>query len=294
MQKQENNTDKQIKAVGVTIAVHALLLVVLFLVGFSSPPPLPDQDLGMEVNLGTSDEGMGDQQPLNPNPPSSGAATASTPQAEATTAKDNTPQQDIATQDEEEAPEVTKPTKPVEPPKEFPKAIDPKPTKTPKKVTEAPPAPAPPAPKPKAVFTGGTSSNANSGNSANGSNSSTGEGNTGKPGDRGQINGDPNASGYTGGGLGGGKSDFRLNGRNLLSRPSLTYDGDESGYVAINIKVDRQGNVIEASYSQKGSTLNNSNYVDRAKTAARALRYSVNSDAPEVQYALIRFYFKAQ
>lgn len=294
MQKQENNTDKHIKAVGVTIAVHALVLVVLFLVAFSVPPPLPDQDLGMEVNLGTSDEGMGDEQPLNPNPPSSGAATAATPQAEATTAKDNSPQQDVATQDEEDAPEVTRPTKPVDPPKEIPKNLDVKPTKTPKKVSETPPTRATPAPTPKAVFTGGTTSNKASGNSANGSNSSTGEGNTGKPGDRGQINGDPNASGYTGSGLGGGRSDFRLNGRSLLSRPSLTYEGDESGYIAVNIKVDRQGNVIEASHSLRGSTLNNSRLIDIAKKAARELKYNVNSDAPEVQFALIRFYFKVQ
>src|SRR3954463_5750710 len=116
MQKKENNTDKQIKALGVTIAVHALVLVVLFLVGFSAPPPLPNQDLGMEVNLGTSDEGMGDEQPMNPNPPSSGAATASPPQAEPVTAKSNAPQQDIATPEEEEAPEMPKPTKPVEQP----------------------------------------------------------------------------------------------------------------------------------------------------------------------------------
>lgn len=294
MQQQENNTNKHIKAVGVTIAVHALVLVVLFLVGFSTPPPLPDQDLGMEVNLGTSDEGMGDEQPQNPNPPSSGEATASTPQAESNPAKDNTPQQDIATQDEEDAPEVTKPTKPVEPPKEHPKNLDVKPAKTPKKVSEAPPAPVPPAPKPKAVFTGGTSSNANSGNSANGSNNSTGEGNTGKPGDRGALGGNPNGGGYTGSGLGGGRSDFKLNGRSLLSRPSLTYDGDESGYIAVNIKVDRQGNVIEASHSLRGSTLNNSRLIEIAKKAARELKYNVNSDAPEVQFALIRFYFKVQ
>lgn len=294
MQNQENNTNKHMKAVGVTIAVHALLLVVLFLVGFSTPPPLPDQDLGMEVNLGTSDEGMGDEQPLNPNPPSSGEATASTPQAEATTANNTTPPQDIATQDDEEAPEVTKPTKPVEPPKEFPKNLDVKPAKTPKKVTEAPPAPVPPAPKPKAVFTGGTSNNANSGNSANGSNSSAGEGNTGKPGDRGALGGNPNGGGYTGSGLGGGRSDFKLNGRSLLSRPSLTYDGDESGYIAVNIKVDRQGNVIEASHSLRGSTLNNSRLIEIAKRAARELKYNANSDAPEVQFALIRFYFKVQ
>jgi outer membrane biosynthesis protein TonB len=294
MANKENNTDKHIKAIGVTIAVHALVLVVLFLVAFTAPPPLPDQDLGMEVNLGTSDEGMGDEQPLNPNPPSAGEASASTPQSEPVQAPDNAAQQDIATQETEEAPEVTKPTKPVEQPKEFPKNIETKPAKTPKKPSEAPPAPTPPAPKPKAVFTGGTSTSANSGNGANGSNNSTGEGNTGKPGDRGQINGDPNAHGYNGSGLGGGKSDFRLNGRSLLSRPSLTYDGDESGYVAINIKVDRQGNVIEATHSLRGSTLNNSRLIAIARQAAKELRYSVNPDAPEIQYALIRFYFKVQ
>jgi len=59
---QEQDNQKSIKALGVTIGVHALLLVALMFAGFSAPPPLPDQDLGMEVNLGTSDEGMGDEQ----------------------------------------------------------------------------------------------------------------------------------------------------------------------------------------------------------------------------------------
>ncbi len=62
-----------------------------------------------------------------------------------------------------------------------------------------------------------------------------------RPGDRGQINGDPNASGYTGGGLGGGRSDFRLRGRSLVSRPQPTYEGNETGYIAVNIKSRQAG-----------------------------------------------------
>ncbi|RBL91561.1 hypothetical protein [Chitinophaga flava] len=295
---EEKNSKKNVQALGVTIGVHALLLAALMFAGFSAPPPLPDQDLGMEVNLGTSDDGMGDVQPLNPNPPSADASTPAPAENEAAaTEKDNSEHQEVATQDDEEAPEIKKPEKPVVKPKELPKKPAPVPAKPVKKpAAEHPPTPAPPAPKPKAVYAGGSSTNANSGNGAQGSNNSTGEGNTGKPGDRGQINGDPNAKGYTGGGLGGGRSDFHLNGRNLIGRPSVTYDGTESGYVAINIKVDQRGNVIAATFSMKGSTLSNPQLIDIARKAALngQLKYNANPDAPEVQFGTIRFYFKAE
>lgn len=295
---EDKNGKKNIQALGVTIGVHALLLVALIFAGFSAPPPLPDQDLGMEVNLGTSDEGMGDVQPMNPNPPSAAAAEPAPAESPATAVKDNSePQQDIATQDEEEAPEIKKPEKPVEKPKEIPKKLAPKPvTKPVKKPTEAPPKPTPPAPKPKAVFSGGTGNSANSGNGANGSNNATGEGNTGKPGDRGQLGGNPNGGGYTGGGLGGGRSDFHLNGRSLIGRPQVTYDGTETGYVAINIKVDQQGNVTSATFSMKGSTISNPQLIEIARKAARSgqLKYNANPDAPEEQFGTIRFYFKAE
>ncbi|RAJ82131.1 hypothetical protein CLV59_104356 [Chitinophaga dinghuensis] len=298
---QEDNKKKNIKALGVTIGVHALLLVALLFAGFSAPPPLPNQDLGMEVNLGTSDDGMGDVQPLDPNPPAAEAPTPAPTETQEPAKTDEAPPQDIATDNDADAPEVKKPEKPVvKPPKELPKKLEPKPEKKPAKkpAVETPPKPAPPAPapKPKAVFGGITNNNsAHSGNGANGSNSSTGEGNTGKPGDRGQINGDPNAKGYTGGGgLGGGRSDFNLKGRSLIGRPSVTYDSNESGYVAISIKVDQQGNVIAASYSMSGSTISNDNLIAIAKRAATQIKYNASPDAPEVQFGLIRFYFKAE
>lgn len=292
---EENKQQKNIKAIGVTIAVHALLLVALFLISFSAPPPLPDQDMGMEVNLGTSDEGMGDEQPLNPNPPAASEQQPSPPQSAPAPAEDQGNTQDLATQNEEEAPEVTNPPKPAPKPKEIAKTIETKTEKTPRKPkAEVPPAP-PAKPKPKAVFTGGTSSSANSGNNANGSNNSTGEGNTGRAGDRGVLGGDPNATGYTGTpGAGRGASDFRLRGRNLVNRPAVTWDGNETGYVAVNIKVDREGNVTSATYTLKNSTINNSKAIQIAIEAAKRIKYNASSDAPEEQFGPIRFYFKAQ
>ena len=116
---EENNGKKNLQAAGVTIGVHALLLIGLVFASFSAPPPPPNQDLGMEVNLGTTDDGMGDEQPLNPNPPSAAAAEPAPAETAAETQKEaNEPPQDIVTQDEEDAPEVKKPEKPVEKPKE--------------------------------------------------------------------------------------------------------------------------------------------------------------------------------
>ncbi len=293
----EKQQQKNIKALGVTIAVHALLLVALFLISFSAPPPLPDQDLGMEVNLGTSDDGMGNEQPLNPNPPAASQPVPSTPQNTPSPATEEGNTQDLATQNEEEAPEVKQPVKPAPKPKEIAKTLETKTEKTPKKPKAVEPKPEAPAPRPvpKAVFTGGTAHNANSGNGANGSNNSTGEGNTGRPGDRGVIDGDPNATGYTGTpGAGRGASDFRLRGRNLVTRPSVTWDGNETGYVAVNIKVDRQGNVVSAVYTLKNSTINNQQAIRIAIEAAKRLKYNASTDAPEEQFGPIRFYFKAQ
>lgn len=296
MTEQSNN--KNIKAAGITIGVHALVLLGLVMVSLNVPPPLPNQDMGIEVNLGTSDDGMGTEQPLNPNPPAASQPAPSTPQPAPATPENEGNSQELATTDEEEAPEVKQPPKPSPvKPKEIAKKLEPKPEKAPKPKAVAPPTPAPPAPapKPKAVFTGGTGNAANSGNGANGSNNSTGEGNTGRPGDRGVIGGSPNGGAYTGTpGAGRGASDFRLNGRNLVGRPTVEWDGNETGYVAINIKVDRNGKVVSAAHSLRGSTINNPGAVRIARDAAMQIKYNASQDAPEEQFGTIRFYFKPQ
>ena len=56
--------DKGIAIVG-TIVFHALAVLVLFLMAFKTPLPLPGEE-GVEVDLGMMDQGMGNLQPETP------------------------------------------------------------------------------------------------------------------------------------------------------------------------------------------------------------------------------------
>ena len=104
--------DKGIAVAG-TIVVHALVVLVLFLMAFRTPLPLPGEE-GVEVDLGMMDQGMGNIQPEKPAIP-----MAAQPKQEQSQTKE-----DIVTQNDEEAPAIEKPktTKPKqEKPAEEPK-----------------------------------------------------------------------------------------------------------------------------------------------------------------------------
>ena len=50
-----------------TVLFHVILVVLFIFFGFSAPYP-PPPEKGIEVNLGYSDQGMGDVQPEEPAP----------------------------------------------------------------------------------------------------------------------------------------------------------------------------------------------------------------------------------
>ena len=115
-----DNKEKKDKGIAVagTIVVHALAVLVLFLMAFRTPLPLPGEE-GVEVDLGMMDQGMGNIQPEKPAIP-----MASQPEQQQSKSKE-----DIATSNDEEAPALEKPKnikpkqeKPAEEPK--PKVID--------------------------------------------------------------------------------------------------------------------------------------------------------------------------
>ena len=99
--------DRGIAIVG-TIVVHALVVLVLFLMAFRTPLPLPGEE-GVEVDLGMMDQGMGNIQPEKPAIP-----MAAQPQQQ-----QNKSKEDIVTQNDDEAPAIEKPknTKPKQEPK---------------------------------------------------------------------------------------------------------------------------------------------------------------------------------
>ena len=113
----DSNDKNEKKAKGIalvgTITVHALAVLLLFLMAFRTPLPLPGEE-GVEVDLGMMDQGMGNIQPETPAIP-----MAAQPQQE-----ENKNEEDIVTQTDEEAPAIEKPKvtkpkqeKPVEQPK---------------------------------------------------------------------------------------------------------------------------------------------------------------------------------
>ena len=112
-----NNKEKKDKGIAIvgTIVFHALAVLVLFLMAFKTPLPLPGEE-GVEVDLGMMNQGMGNLQPETPAIP-----MAAQPQQET-----NKSEEKIVTQNDDEAPVLEKP-KTTKPKQEQP-AETPKPT----------------------------------------------------------------------------------------------------------------------------------------------------------------------
>lgn len=243
------------KAGGYTAGIIALLLVVfLFIKWTLPPPPAPLLEEGIEVNLGSSDEGFGEDQPFLPGPPAQQEQQAYTPPKQ--TVAENEDVKDVETDDKDaDAPEIKKP--PVVKPeaKKIPEKDVVK--NTPKKPTTQPvtnPTPAPPKPKAQMKSVSGTGTG---GNDADTYKKGSNQGIAGGSGDQGRPGGDPDSKNYTGtGGRGNsGVSISRgLQGRKWVKLPSFTDEFNENAKVAVDITVDAAGNVISAVYQPRGST----------------------------------------
>lgn len=258
----QTNKDKWSGIAG-TLIFHGLLLVAIMFLALRTPLPLPEE-AGVEVNLGYSDEGMGDIQP--PIPAASEAAAPPQPKASAA--------EELVSEETEEAPRIEPVVKP------RPKAIETPPEK--------------PAPKPQLVVKPEPVINPNAMYKGKTTGSEGGnQGITGKPGDQGKPGGDPNSDSYDGSGGSGGGPSFNLEGRSTKSLPQPANTFSESGTVVVSIYVDRQGKVTRVSEAPaRGTTTGSSQLIQLAKKAALQARFSANQDAPEEQTGTITYTFK--
>lgn len=284
--------EKNIKASAITAAICVLLFMLFFFLQWSLPQiPAPDYGEGIEVNLGNSETGLGDIAPQIPGEPAQTEDVKTSPVASAPV----TNQANI-TGDENEADDapvvnktVTKPaTKPVS---------DIKPAVTKPAITNNT-TPTPPAPKPKAVFTGGTATGTG-GNRADSYNGIRDQGIAGGKGDQGKPNGNPNSDSYTGnaasgnggaGGSGGVSIRNGLDGRRITKLPSFEDDFNENAKVAVDITVDKSGNVTIAVVNPRGTTTTNQNIRSIALRKARSLK--LNAGTAEEQTGTLVFSFK--
>ena len=247
-----NDKEKKDKGIAVagTILFHALAVLILFLMAFRTPLPLPGEE-GVEVDLGMMDQGMGNIQPEKPAIP-----MAAQPQQQT-----NKNEEDIVTQNDDEAPAIEKP-KNTEPKQEKP-AEEPKPT-----VNQ------------RALFKG--NNNPQSGGS---------EGITGQPGDQGNPNGLAGIKKYDGQGGKGNGTGYDLGGRGAKSLHRPNDDFSEEGIVVVDIWVNRQGKVTRAEVATKGTTVINSDMRQKATQAALRSSFAVDPNAPEEQHGTITYTF---
>jgi TonB family protein len=242
--------DKGIAIAG-TIVVHALVLLVLFLMAFRTPLPLPGEE-GVEVDLGMMDQGTGNIQPEKPAIP-----MAAQPQQQ-----QNKSKEDIVTQNDDKAPAIEKP-KNTKPKQETKPVEEPKPT-----VNQ------------KALFKG--SNNPQAGGS---------EGITGQPGDQGKPNGLAGIKKYDGNGGKGNGTGYDLGGRGAKSLHRPDDDFSEEGRIVVDIWVNRDGQVVRAEVATKGTDIINNAMRQKAIQAAKRSTFASDPDAPEEQHGTITYTF---
>lgn len=266
-QEEENNYPKAFLATGVILAV---LLALCYFIVFTSPPPPEMGTGGILVNYGTTDAGMGTDMLSTEEPSKAEHANHVKPSkvtpAPATEQRTQTEQSDrkVVTQNTEDAPEVNASKKPN-------KAVS----------TEAPSRPAKPTLNQNALYKGKT-------NGASGE----GDGTTNTPGNQGKPTGSTLANNYNG--TGSGNGGLALPNRSWVSKPTVEDHHRNTGKIVVEIRVDKNGNVIFAQAGAKGTTITDYDLLTRCENAVRNTRFNASDNAPDVQVGYVTFVFKVQ
>ncbi|MBE7169690.1 MAG: hypothetical protein INR73_03825 [Williamsia sp.] len=268
---------KNMRAGGYTLLICVLLCVLFFLIKWNTPSfPVPPVEDGIEVNLGNSDAGLGDDQPFEPGQPAPQEQQRYTP-PQPVAEKENI--KDVETDDrDEDAPVVKKPT--VAKPDATKIADKDEKINKPVKVTQPAAVPTPAPPKPKAVFKG-VNGTGTGGNEADTYKKGGNEGIAGGQGDQGRPGGDPDSKNYTGNG-GTGKSGVSisrgLQGRRFTGLPSFEDEFNENAKVAVDIRVDESGKVTSAVYQPRGSTTGSATLKNIAIRKAMQIKFNAGGD----------------
>ncbi|WP_243392571.1 energy transducer TonB [Solitalea longa] len=280
--KEEKNSGR---AFLVTTSIYVVFLLICFLVKITNPytPQQEEGEGGIVVNYGTSDVGMGDDftsmdepsiSPTANNKPQTEKVEDVAP-AKPTVANENTDA--LVTQDNEDAPEVkTSANKVVKTETKQPINTPKTPTETAKEQT--------PKVNQNALYKGKKTQSGTGG----------GDGTGNEPGNQGKVTGDPNSNNYDGTGSGNGGVALNLAGRKFLSRPSIEDDGQQAGKVAVEITVDRDGNITKATAGKRGTTISNAALWKKCERAVLQCKLNPISSGPETQMGMVVITFRLE
>ncbi|NBO49056.1 MAG: hypothetical protein EBU80_04910 [Chitinophagia bacterium] len=254
-----SSKNKNIQAASYTILVLAALFLLFFFVSWTRPLPPPPQKMeDIEVELGDAPEGAGSE--------SAGSSSAtSEPQPE--TLPLPVTEKNIATNDAvKDAPAI------VSKPKAEVKKVLP--------VVEAPPTP-------KYLYKGQGSNGQGEGTNNEGKERREEEG---------VGLGQGKGTGNEGQGIGsGGLSIVRgLQGRKINRYPSFEDDFNENAKVAVDVRVDQNGNVTSANIQPKGTTTGNPKIKSIALQKAKLLKFNTDSEGAEEEVGTVVFVFRVR
>ena len=268
--QKENNYPKAFLATGIILA---MLIGLSYFIVFQHPVKEEDGTGGILVNYGTVDEGMGDDymsteeasvaEKANNTKPDK--VTTAPPTEQVTPTEDASKQ--VVTQNTEDAPEISNDKKPSQsvtaqqqPTKETPK----------------------PTVNQNALYKGKTN---------NGTGEGDGTGST--PGNQGKTTGTTLTNNYNGTGSGTGGNLQNMPQRNFVSRPSMDNDTRRTGKIVVDIRVDKDGNVVYARAGARGTTISDQSLLDRCEEAVK--RSKLNQlESADLQQGTVVFVFKVQ
>lgn len=100
-----------------------------------------------------------------------------------------------------------------------------------------------------------------------------------------------NGTGGGGSGANASGNGYSLNGRTAKYLPKPETNRKETGNVVVMIEVNPEGEVVKATAGVKGTTLMDSNIWRKCEQAAKKAKFSVKEDAPERQRGTITYHF---
>lgn len=265
---------------------HGILLALFLMLFLKTEKPLSG-DEGVLVNVGYMEEGTGDVQEEQPMQEEQQPPQQKQPEKKAEPEPE--PDEELMTQDAQEAPSVEQEKEEKEEKEEEPeekqqepeeKQVEEEPEKKAEEEQKQEPEEEKPEVNEKALYKG--DSDAEEGKD---------EGETGESGDQGDPLGSEVSDNHEGeGGMGEGIS-FSLKGRGAKHLPKPEYKSMDEGKVVVRIYVDKYGNVKRADAGARGTTVTDLRLRKLAEKAALRAKFSQDPEAPEIQKGTITYNF---
>jgi hypothetical protein len=269
---QQDRTNNP-KAAAITAIVHGVILFILFVIPMAATlknDPIVDEE-GIEVNLGNSDIGFGDVQPLAPGDPAPVQEEQASPAPQQIEQPNDDVEKETSERDDADAPVVNKPEKKTTPSKIV--------TNTPPVVKTKPavqpvvnPTPAPPKPKATMSAPGGTGPG---GNNSDTYNNSKNQGIAGGKGDQGKPGGSATSDNYNGNGGGGKGSGPRVTRGDRKIVNNYYFFSGELDRATINaiIKVTPEGRGSFVGFGP-GSTTQGRDYANAISNYLKSMQFN--------------------